>query len=141
MRPLEERLFEKVDRDQIGTGCWIWTAGKRHIVYWPVIAYVALVLVGTLFFLWLSSPARAQQPACGPHEEIVKHLTEKYGERAMFYGSTGEPGKPITVQFWANKETRTWTVLLAREDGVSCVASSGDGLKPAPAPKPVEQKS
>ena len=29
MRALEERLFEKVDRDQIGTGCWIWTAGTN----------------------------------------------------------------------------------------------------------------
>ena len=73
----------------------------------------------------LSFPTMAQQPACGPHEQLVKHLTEKYGERAMFVGSTGEPEKPVTVQFWANRETRTWTIVIAREDGVSCVASSG----------------
>ena len=57
----------------------------------------------------------------------------------MFVGSTGEPEKPVTVQFWANRETRTWTIVIAREDGVSCVASSGDDLKAAPAPKPAGQ--
>lgn len=31
--PLEGRFFEKVDRDQVGAGCWEWTAARRHFGY------------------------------------------------------------------------------------------------------------
>lgn len=32
-RPLRERLEEKIDKDRIGTGCWVWTASGTQAGY------------------------------------------------------------------------------------------------------------
>lgn len=89
----------------------------------------------------LSFPAWAQSPMCGRYEEAVKHLQGKYGEQVMFVGNMSNETQSATAQFWVNKTTKTWTVLVLDDKGNACVVAAGDELKAAPQPKSPEQKS
>ena len=88
----------------------------------------------------LSFPAMAQGPMCGKYEEAEKYL-KGYGEQVMFVGNMSNETQSATAQFWVNKTTKSWTVLVVDDKGNACVVAAGDELKSAPPPKPAEQKS
>lgn len=94
----------------------------------------------SLILCLLAFPAMAQNP-CGKYEEAEKHLKEKYGEQVMFIGNMSNETQSATAQFWVNKTTKSWTILVVDDKGNACVVAAGDELRQAPAPKPAEQKS
>ena len=72
-----------------------------------------------------SVPAFAQGN-CGPEGQAKAALAEKYGETPAMQGIM-EGGVPAYLEIWINEETGTWTALVTRVDGISCVAASGNG--------------
>jgi hypothetical protein len=66
--------------------------------------------------------AAAQQQTCKPRDEIVAILGEKYQESRRAYG-LASPTQML--ELFANTESGTWTALITRPDGVSCIVAAG----------------
>ncbi len=71
------------------------------------------------FFL----PDAAQaMPFCRATGEVLEVLAERYGERPAGVGVTPNG---LLLQLMVRPDLRSWTVLLTRADGVSCVLAAG----------------
>lgn len=64
-----------------------------------------------------------QQPPCGPTGMIEKRIADKYGETIVGAGIV-DGGIMFTL---ANPDTGTFTVLLRRPDGQTCIVMGGTG--------------
>ena len=75
------------------------------------------------------------QTNCATRDTVVDKLSVKYGE--AFAGGGLQSTKQI-FEVWFSEEKGTWTILMTRADGMSCIMASGtnwrDGL---PAKSPV----
>ncbi len=69
-----------------------------------------------------TTPAEAQQVPCAPRDIVVERLKSGYGESPAGLGiqSSGQ-----LIEVWAAPGTGTWTVLMSRPDGNTCVVASG----------------
>jgi hypothetical protein len=65
----------------------------------------------------------AQQPPCGPTGMVEKRIHDQYGESIVGAGVV-DGGVLFTL---ANPQTGTFTVLLRRKDGMTCVLMGGTG--------------
>jgi hypothetical protein len=86
-----------------------------------VLAALALLSLGMGIVL-------AQPPsACAPWEVIRNGLNERYGETVAGFGLAVEGH--LTALF-LNEETRTWSVIIFRPDGLGCMVESGESWQP-----------
>jgi hypothetical protein len=60
---------------------------------------------------------------CAGYVQHVRYLTKMLGEVPAFKGSIA---KTISLHVFVNRSTGSWTALLVRSDGLSCVKSLGD---------------
>jgi hypothetical protein len=67
--------------------------------------------------------ADARPPICASYEVHERFLAERYGETPTFTGSVDER---IVLRLFVNHATGSWTALMVRTDGVSCVTSAGE---------------
>lgn len=94
---------------------------------------LALVALVAAFFI---VPALAQS-VCGARDKIVKRLVDSYQESRHAMGLAAN-GNLVEI-FVA--ESGSWTVLITRPDGPTCVAGVGEDwtLDVIPAPMPQRQ--
>lgn len=90
-----------------------------------LIAPFALAAALTLPLLptFIGPAAAQQQQTCKPRDEIVQILGEKYAESRRAY-ALAAPQQML--ELFANAETGTWTALVTRPDGISCMVASGE---------------
>jgi hypothetical protein len=69
-----------------------------------------------------SASAQAQQD-CGPHDDLVAHLGDKYQERQLGYGTVGD----VAIMEFYVSDTGTWTVIVTDVAGESCIVAAGEG--------------
>ncbi|MFQ5438085.1 MAG: hypothetical protein ACE5DK_04550 [Paracoccaceae bacterium] len=67
-------------------------------------------------------PVFAQQATCGQRDHLTAQLTEKYMEQLT---AGGFQSASSVLEIWTSPQSGTWTMLLTRPDGVSCVVGSG----------------
>lgn len=100
----------------------------------PLIIIAAVILIAIALDA-LASAAGAQVHAlCGDRAAFVQQLEESYGETRVGVGV--DRSGPI-VEIFANRETGTWTLMITRADGVSCLIAAGDAwhtMAPRPLP-------
>ena len=77
--------------------------------------------------LVLAGTAQAQQFRCLPHEEAARRLQQYHGESAKGLG-IGNRGASVIELF--TSETGSWTILVTRTDGLSCITASGENWTP-----------
>jgi hypothetical protein len=87
-----------------------------------VMACATVVIGATL--LW-STPAWPQ-PRCVPAALVDDAMRDAYGERMIAVGAAD--GKAI--HFYANPDTRTWTVIAIDGSGMACSVASGTARRP-----------
>ena len=76
-----------------------------------------------LIALALAAPTTIQaQTACADRDDLVANLETRYGE--AFAGGGLQNAQQI-VEVWFSEEQGTWTVLMTRADGRSCIMASG----------------
>ena len=73
----------------------------------------------------VSQNAWAQQQ-CSQRSQVVEHLAKKYQEAQVAVGVTG---KGALVEVLTTKDGNTWSILLTKPDGVSCLVASGEGWR------------
>lgn len=78
-----------------------------------------------------SFPAVAEaRIACAERDMVVERLASGYGE--SFQGGGIQSDQRI-FEVWFSEEEGTWTILLTKADGTSCVMASGtDWRQPLP---------
>ena len=80
-----------------------------------------------LAFLTLSAPAMAQS-MCNKRGSFVKHLSSKYAEAPVAMGLSAE-GSVLEV---LASQDGTWTIIVTRPSGVSCVVAYGESWEAVP---------
>lgn len=82
------------------------------------------VLLSTALVLGATGLAQAQQASvCLPRATAVGELAKGYDEHSVGVG-IGASGEALYELFVA--DTGTWTILVTRPDGTSCIAASGE---------------
>lgn len=76
----------------------------------------------------VSKAMAAEEIFCKDRTSIVADLKKHYNEHKV---SGGLSKTGVLVEVFVS-EKRTWTILLSRPDGVSCLASSGQGWQREP---------
>ena len=66
-------------------------------------------------------PVQAQS-YCAPRDVVVERLVSGFGEGLAAGGLRSETQ---VLEVWAAPETGTWTILMTRADGQTCVMASG----------------
>jgi hypothetical protein len=60
--------------------------------------------------------------ACAKREQVVRKLEEKFGETLR---SIGLHHTDAVVEVYSSEETGTWTILMTRPDGMTCLLAAG----------------
>lgn len=76
--------------------------------------------------------AQAQQMPCGPRVQIIEGIGKKYKEVP---NAIGIASQGTLVELFV-APSGTWTMLLTRGDGVSCLMGVGTDWQPLPPSKP-----
>ena len=64
----------------------------------------------------------AQQTKCADRQHVVNKLETGYGE--VFAGGGLQNASRI-FEVWFSEDKGTWTILMTRADGVTCIMASG----------------
>lgn len=91
------------------------------------ISTIIVVLCAATLVVMAAGVVNAQGAACMPTVDAHTVLRDQYGETVQ---GAGLANSGMLVEVWANVETETWTVLLTRPDGITCVMASGTGYTP-----------
>jgi hypothetical protein len=93
--------------------------------------YVAGALLGALAVLLLLAADKAHaQTACGPADQMIAAVTgPKYQEAPLFDAFVKTPLGPKPIRMFANPATGTWTLMTLQENGMACLAGTGQGFK------------
>lgn len=78
--------------------------------------------------LTIALPAAAQT-ICGERTEIVRHLDQNYKENTVALGLAENGG---LLEVLASEETGTWTIIVTRPTGDSCVMATGQSWEQLP---------
>ena len=75
-------------------------------------------------------PATAEQPGlqCGDRDAIVKTLASQYREQPRAMGLASQTA---IIEVFTSK-TGTWTILLTKPDGASCIVGVGEAWEEIP---------
>lgn len=76
--------------------------------------------------------ASAQQAPCGPTGAVEKRIHDQFGETIVGAGMS----QGHAVFTLVNPVTETWTILMRRPDGQTCVLMSGTGWASVEPQKP-----
>ncbi len=70
------------------------------------------------------APAHAQNgnSPCAPREKMISLLSSKYSEA---HTASGLANSSSLVEIWRSEDSATWTILLTRTNGISCIIASG----------------
>jgi len=78
--------------------------------------------------LVLSAAVAHAQANCAKREIVVEKLGADYGEK---FGGGGLQNASRVFEVWFSEEAGTWTILMTRADGVSCIMASGTNWRQA----------
>ena len=80
-----------------------------------------LAAIGVLASL-LAAQAAAAMPHCGDRDTVVAALTDRYSEHHVASGLQSDTG---LLEIWASESDGSWTILMTRPDGQTCIMASG----------------
>lgn len=68
------------------------------------------------------SALSAQSNNCADRAHVVRSLESSYGES---FAGGGMQNTQQIIEVWYSEEKGTWTILMTRADGRSCIMASG----------------
>lgn len=81
----------------------------------------------------LATHAGFAAPKCGPRDAVLAALADTYGETRR---SAGLASTNTLMEVFASDASGTWTIIITRPDGISCLAASGANFEAIPATAP-----
>jgi len=92
------------------------------MVRWTAFLLACATVVIGATLLW-STPAWPQQ-RCVPASLVDDVMRDAYGKRMIAVGAA----EGMSIRFYANPDTRTWTVIAIDGSGMACSITSGTDL-------------
>lgn len=65
---------------------------------------------------------RVGNQICGPRGDMVRQLEKKFGETKQ---GVGLLNAQRAFELWSSSKTGTWTMMVSRADGTSCIIAAG----------------
>ncbi len=96
-------------------------------------AQLARTVVGIALLACTPHAEAAGRGACAARGEVVAKLAERFGETLRSVGPARSDG---VVELYASATTGSWTILVTRPDGLSCLLAAGERWHEAPKPVP-----
>ena len=80
--------------------------------------------IALLLGLWAGLKPASAQPMCMTHAEMMKPLDGRFSETQVAIGlaSNGQ-----LVEVFSTGDGSTWTIVMTKPDGMSCVFATGEG--------------
>lgn len=75
---------------------------------------------------------------CGPRQAIIDRLSDRFGETRQ---SVGLAGNNTVVETFASAETGTWTIIVTRPNGLTCLVASGQSFEALAVTAPSGEKA
>ncbi|MDH5410826.1 MAG: hypothetical protein OEY16_05510 [Alphaproteobacteria bacterium] len=94
-----------------------------------------LALIGISSIALMASPASSEENVCGKRNDIISRLENGYQE---FNSAMGVSTNGSLVELYTS-ENGTWTLMLTRPDGVSCLIAAGQNWEAFDAVTPASQ--
>jgi hypothetical protein len=69
-----------------------------------------------------SMTADAASPLCGPRTQLLDQIAKKYKEAPV---AIGLANSGALVEVLTSNDGATWTILVSRPDGTSCLVAAG----------------
>lgn len=88
-----------------------------------------LVLLAAAAATWLLPLPAAAQQVCGTRAVILDSLAKDYQEIPAAFGRSSNG---MLIEVFAARHGQTWTILVTRPDGNSCILAAGDLWTPMP---------
>ena len=88
-------------------------------------ALTLLVRAGTMLAILAGTPraeAEGTRP-CADRAQVVERLAERFGETLR---SVGLHEGDAVVEVYSSEATGTWTILMTRPDGITCLLAAGE---------------
>lgn len=79
--------------------------------------------------LVLTSSAALAQVPCGERAKIVGWLGVNYKEAPV---ATGVSNKGALVEVLSSVDGETWTIIVTKPNGISCIVDTGQAWQPKP---------
>lgn len=95
-------------------------------------ARLALPAVLTWLAALAAAPAAGQQADCAARDSILDYLAQEFAERPVAMGLANNGG---VIEVLSDAAGTTWTILLTRPDGQSCLVAAGEGWESLPLPE------
>jgi hypothetical protein len=76
-------------------------------------------------------PPMALTPACHSHADLAAMLNQKYSEAP---NAVGVQANGHLVEVFASNDGTSWTIVVTRPDGVSCIVAVGEDWETLPNP-------
>ncbi len=86
------------------------------------------ILTGLTLLAAFMPTVLSAQTNCAERTTVVEKLEASYGE--VFAGG-GLQNANHVFEVWFSEEKGTWTILMTRADGVSCIMASGTNWREA----------
>jgi hypothetical protein len=84
------------------------------------------LLIGAVCAAMMAPAAYAQGSAdrsvCGVRADVVEKLSGKFGELQQ---GAGLVNKNRVLELWHSAKTGSWTILMTRADGKTCIMAAG----------------
>jgi hypothetical protein len=77
----------------------------------------------------LASPVLADEGSCATRETIVDYLAREYAEHPVAMGLANSGG---VIEVLTNAAGTSWTILLTKPDGETCMVAAGEGWESLP---------
>ena len=79
-------------------------------IAWRAFIATILIIGACLLFITVATAQTSCPPGQQPYNEVVKVLTEKYGEFKRVVGMV-RPGQNLIVEIWTAPNEGTWTII------------------------------
>ena len=103
---------------------------------------VLLLIFGAMLYLWVASGQVMSQtqmrPICQERKALIDFLLKTYGENAVA-GGLIQGGNGAWLQLFRTPNQKTWTLVVHRPDGLSCVTVVGSNWTWV-GPPPIDRK-
>ncbi|WP_170332376.1 hypothetical protein [Ruegeria arenilitoris] len=63
---------------------------------------------------------------CAPRDEVIKRLTETYGETRQ---GIGIARRGAVMEVYASDQSGSWTITVTLPDGMTCLVASGQAYE------------
>ncbi len=88
-----------------------------------------ILAITMLLVVWATVGAATAQTACTTRSEVAERLAGDYAERPV---AAGLASSGAVIEVFTRGDGATWTIVLTRPDGPSCLVATGEAWMTLP---------